>query len=116
MEKHTGSTYDEIAKKYADAQDNKPWTIYFERPGILNFLPDLADKDVLDAGCGPGFYSHFMADQGARVTAFDFNPVFVEQAQARTNGRVTVLQADIAEPLSFAADDSFDLILSLIHI
>lgn len=32
MEKHTGSTYDEIARKYADEQDNKPWTIYFERP------------------------------------------------------------------------------------
>ncbi len=114
MEKHTGSTYDEIAEKYADAQDNKPWTIYFERPAVLNFLPDLANKDVLDAGCGPGFYSHFMADRGARVTAFDFNSVFVEQTQARTNGRVTVLQADIAEPLNFAADGSYDLIVSVL--
>ena len=114
MEKHTGNSYDTIAQKYADAQDNKPWTIYFERPSILNFLPDVANKDVLDAGCGPGFYSRFMADEGANVTAFDLNPLFVQSTQQRTEQRVKVLQADLAEPLTFAADASFDLIVSIL--
>lgn len=52
MDKHTGSSYDEIAAKYAEAQDNKPWNLYFERPGTLQFLPNVVGKDVLDAGCG----------------------------------------------------------------
>ena len=114
MQKHTGYSYDEIAKKYADAQDNKPWSVYFERPGVLQFLPDVAGKDVMDAGCGPGFYSRFMADQGAAVTAFDFNDVFVQQTRHRAPSDVKVLQADLAEPLSFAADASFDLIVCIL--
>ena len=109
MTKHTGSSYDEIAEKYADLQDQKPWNLYFERPGMLRFLPDVAGKDVLDAGCGPGFYAAYMVDQGAHVTAFDFNPLFVERTQKRTNQRAKVLQADLAEPFTFAADGSFDL-------
>ena len=114
MNKHTGSSYDQIADKYADAQDTKPWDLYFERPGVLQFLPDVAGKDVLDAGCGPGFYAHFMADQGARVTAFDLNPVFVTRTQQRTGPNVKALQADLAEPLSFAADASFDLVVCIL--
>ncbi len=45
-----------------------------------------------------------MAEQGATVTAFDLNAEFVRRTQARTNKRVKVLQADLAEPLAFAAD------------
>lgn len=111
MNKHTGSSYDELAGKYADAQDEKPWNTCFERPGLLQFLPKVAGKDVLDAGCGPGFYSHYMADQGACVTAFDLQPVFVRRTQQRTGPRVKVLQADLAEPMSFATDASYDLVL-----
>jgi SAM-dependent methyltransferase len=114
MDKHTGSFYDQIADKYAEAQDTNPWNIYFERPGTLQFLPDVADKDVLDAGCGPGFYSLFLADQGARVMAFDLNPAFVQRTQQRTGGRVKVVQADLAEPLSFATDASFDLVICIL--
>ena len=114
MEKHTGTSYDEIAQRYADVQDNKPWNIYFERPSVLKFLPEVAGKDVLDAGCGPGFYSHFMADQGARVTAFDLNPLFVQRTKQRAGQRVKVRQADVAEPLHFAADASFDLIVCIL--
>lgn len=114
MTKHTGSSYDEIADKYADLQDRKPWNLYFERPGVLQFLPDVAGKDLLDAGCGPGFYSHYFVEQGARVTAFDLNPLFVERTRQRTANRATVHQADLAEPLSFCNDASFDLVVSIL--
>ena len=114
MNKHTGSSYDEIAQKYADVQDKKPWNIYFERPGVLQFLPELAGKDVLDAGCGPGFYTHFMVEKGANVTAFDFNPLFVALTQQRAGAQVKVLQADLAEPLSFAEDASFDVVVCVL--
>lgn len=74
MDKHTAATYDEIADAYADLQDKKPWNRYFERPETLAFLPDVRSKAVLDASCGPGFYAHYMMEQGARVTAFDYYP------------------------------------------
>ncbi|MCA9837163.1 MAG: class I SAM-dependent methyltransferase [Trueperaceae bacterium] len=114
MEKHSGASYDEIAAKYADRQDKKPWNLYFERPGILRSLPDVADKDVLDAGCGPGFYSQKMLELGARVTSFDLNPVFVQRTLERTGERARVLQADLAEPLDFLKDASFDLVVCIL--
>lgn len=114
MDKHTGASYDDKADQYADAQDVKPWTIYFERPGTLRFLPDVTGLDVLDAGCGPGYYARHFVDQGARVTAFDLNPNFVERTRQRTDHRATVHQADLAEPLSFCGDASFDLVVSIL--
>lgn len=114
MHKHTGASYDMLAGKYADVQDPKPWNIYFERPSVLGFLPALDGRIVLDAGCGPGFYAQHMAEQGATVTAFDLNAEFVNRTRMRTDGRVKVLQADLAEPLVFAADASFDLVVSIL--
>jgi SAM-dependent methyltransferase len=111
MTKHTGDSYLNIAKQYATSQDQKPFTLYFERPTFLAFLPALANKRVLDAGCGPGFYSAYCLQQGASVTAFDFNDEFVTYTKERTEGKAEVLQADLAEPLSFAEDSSFDLII-----
>ncbi len=114
MDKHTGSSYDDKADQYADAQDVKPWTIHFERPGTLRFLPNVVGLDVLDAGCGPGFYTAHFVDQGARVTAFDLNPVFVERTRRRSRQRASVHVADLAEPLSFCGDASFDLVASIL--
>ncbi len=114
MEKHTGASYNEIASDYARQQDLKPWNIYFERPGVLAFLPDLKGRQVLDAGCGPGFYSSYMAEQGAQVTALDFNEEFVRLTEERTHKRVKVLQADLAEPLTFASASSFDLVVCIL--
>lgn len=114
MDKHTGASYDDKADKYGDAQDTKPWTLYFERPGMLQFLTDAAGLDVLDAGCGPGFYTKHFVDQGARVIAFDRHPLFVERTRLRTGQRAIVYQADLAEPLTFCPDSSIDLVVSIL--
>lgn len=114
MSAHTGASYDAIAEPYADLQDRKPWNLYFERPGVLAFLPPVVGLDVLDAGCGPGFYTHYLVEQGAHVTAFDLNSLFVTRTRQRTAGRAAVHQADLAEPLTFCADQSFDLVLAIL--
>lgn len=111
---HTGASYDTIAEGYADLQDRKPWNLYFERPGVLASLPPVAGLDVLDAGCGPGFYTQYLVEQGARVTAFDFNPLFVARTRQRTAGRAAVHQADLTEPLHFCADASCDLVMAIL--
>ncbi len=114
MTEHTGGSYDDMAAQYAERQEAKPWTHYFERPGVLRNLPPVQGKSVLDAGCGPGFYAHWMAEQGARVTAFDLNAEFVRLTKARAGERVTVLQADLAQPLTFAQDASFDVVVCIL--
>lgn len=115
MSEHTGGSYDAIAAKYADAQDAKPWNVSFERPGMIAFLAeDLRGREVLDAGCGPGFYTQWMAERGARVTAFDLNAEFVKRTRERVGEETRVLQADLAEPLGFATDGSFDLVVCVL--
>src|ERR1041385_6870464 len=109
--KHTGNSYDGKAREYAEAVDTKPWNAFYERPAVLSLLPSLKNKTVLDAGCGSGWYAEHLINHGANVTAFDFNSDFVQLTQARVAKRAKVLQADLAEPLRFARDEEFDLVL-----
>ncbi len=44
MTKHTGNSYLDITKKYAASQEQQPFTLYFERPGFLAFLPTLSES------------------------------------------------------------------------
>ncbi|HEV2131364.1 MAG TPA: class I SAM-dependent methyltransferase [Longimicrobiaceae bacterium] len=103
--------YEEIADRYAASVDTKPQNAFYERPAMLSVLPPLAGARVLDVGCGSGWYAEYLVRQGAAVTAFDNAPRFVELTRARVGDRARVLQADLAQPLSFAPDDAFDLVL-----
>ena len=46
------------------------------RPGAL----------VLDAGCGPGTFSKFLLELGARVTCLDISPVQLEACRRAAPG------------------------------
>lgn len=111
-EKSTGSCYEAVAKTYAKRQDAQPYNVHYERPGLLSLLPDLHGLDVLDVGCGPGWYAEYLVNQGATVTAFDLIDDFVTLTRQRVGDRARVLQADLAEPLSFAGGNAYDLIVA----
>lgn len=72
-------------------------------------LGELRGQHVLDYGCGHGMAAVVLARRGARVTAFDLSPAYLDEARsrARANGvGVTFVQAD-GSRLPFA-DGSFD--------
>jgi SAM-dependent methyltransferase len=92
--------------------DTKPHNAYYEHPATLSLLPDVRSKKVLDAGCGPGVYSKWLADKGAEVVAFDVNEKMVQLARERLGTKVRVVQADLGKSLDFLADASFDIVLS----
>jgi SAM-dependent methyltransferase len=104
-------TYARIGERYADEVDARPYNALYERPAMLALLPDVAGRDVLDAGCGSGWYAERLLERGARVTAIDVTPHFVERTRARVGNRATVLEHDLARELPFA-DRSFDLVMS----
>ncbi len=80
----------------------RPWNCraLYERPTTLALLPNVGGKDVLDAGCGPGWYADWLDRQGARVVAVDSSRSMVELAGRRLGGRALIL------------DEAFDLVLS----
>jgi len=108
---HSGACYEAIAANYAAKVDTKPWNAYYERPAVISLLPALSNTKVLDVGCGSGWYAEYLVNHGAVVTSFDFNAQFVALTQARLGGRVRVLQADLSQPLHFADDKEFDLVV-----
>lgn len=104
--------YEQFADRYAQSAPTKPHNAYYERPSTLSLLPDVKGKRVLDAGCGPGIYAEWLLEHGAQVVAVDVTPAFVIITRQRVGDRATVLQADLAQPLSFAEDASFDVVVS----
>jgi SAM-dependent methyltransferase len=98
-----------MAAQYAAELDINPWNSLYERPGTVALLPPVAGKQVLDVGCGPGSLSAWLARSGAQVTGFDASAAMVELAEKQAIPSTSFVVADLAEPLAFLADDSFDV-------
>jgi len=103
--------YEKLADAYAALIDTKPHNAYLERPATLSLLPEVKDKRVLDAGCGPGVYSEWLEGHGANVVAVDASPRMVELAKKRL-GNLDVRLHDLRDPLDFLRDGSVDLVLA----
>jgi SAM-dependent methyltransferase len=97
---------------YGAHTDASPFNAHYERPATIALLGDVAGLRVLEAGCGPGALTRWLVDNGAAVTAVDVSPEMVRLANDRVGGRARILTADLAEPLTFAADASVDLVVA----
>jgi ubiquinone/menaquinone biosynthesis C-methylase UbiE len=70
---------------------------------------------VLDAGCGNGRNTIYLANRGCEVTSVDFAEVAISMtkhriATAGLQGKVSVLSHSLVEPVPFA-QDTFDFVL-----
>lgn len=59
-------------------------------------LEELRDREVLEAGCGGGQHTAFMAPVARSVTAVDLNTVELARERNRGAGNVAFVEADIA--------------------
>ena len=103
--------YDTIPD-YALMADAIPGNALYERPATLALLPPLENLDVLDAGCGNGFYSAHAADAGARVVAFDPSKEMIAYAKERVGDRCELHHCRTEELEQILSGRKFDLILS----
>lgn len=108
--------YECLAERYAQRIATKPHNAYYERPTTLALLPDVNGLRVCDAGCGPGWYAKWLLDHGAEVVGVDASPKMIALARQRTSDRADLRVADMGKPLDFAADKTFDLVLSALAI
>ena len=86
------------------------WSIPEERVGAL---PQVQGKDVLEAGCGTGYVSAWVARLGGRPVGLDPTPEQLSSAKVfqKDFGVAFPLVRAAAESLPFP-DDSFDVVLS----
>jgi SAM-dependent methyltransferase len=103
--------YEQFARRYAEIAKAKPHNAHFERPATLSLLPELAGRRVLDAGCGPGHYAAELLARGAELVAVDVTPEMVALTRAEVGDRARVVRADLEQPLDFAADEEFDVVV-----
>ncbi|MGB3485977.1 MAG: class I SAM-dependent methyltransferase [Mycobacterium sp.] len=102
--------YDVFADEFAEHARNNLYNALYDRPACLGLLGDVADRTVLDAGCGPGWYAEELVARGARVIGFDQSPRMVElSAQRAPAGEFRV--HDLAAPLDWLQAGSVDLVL-----
>lgn len=82
---------------------------------IAAYLPaDLRGWTVLDVGCNAGYYTIELARRGARVTAIDVNPRYLEQARwaVKAWGLSTAVRFQQMQVYDLARCDAmFDLVL-----
>ncbi|KRM72242.1 class I SAM-dependent methyltransferase [Lacticaseibacillus brantae] len=82
-------------------------------PVPMNWFGDLSGKTVLGLAAGGGQQGPLLTAMGAQVTIIDFSPqqLASEQLVAEREGyQITMIQADITQPLPFA-NNSFDMIV-----
>jgi len=103
-------TYNLLAKSYSEKIDFKPHNAFYDRPNTLSLLPDVAEKKVLDAGCGPGKYAEILLAKGADLTGVDISESMIEEAIKRNGNRGRFIVHDLIELLPFQ-DQSFDVVI-----
>jgi 2-polyprenyl-3-methyl-5-hydroxy-6-metoxy-1,4-benzoquinol methylase len=104
--------YDDAAiVKYLEHFETS-WNSLYERPAVIERLPELKDKNVLDAGCAAGYFTQYALNRGASVTAIDISQKMLDRlAQNSKTGNLKTYRADLSQPLAFLKDAEFDCII-----
>jgi SAM-dependent methyltransferase len=110
----------ESNREYTDAQANRAWRadeitwgMFTVREADVGVLGDVDGLDVVDLGCGTGYFSAWFAKRGARPVGIDVTPAQLDTArrlQAETGIEFPLLEAS-AESVPLP-DESFDLAFS----
>ena len=101
--------YDSIAEEYEEHAAGGAYNALYDRPAVLEVVGPVDGLRVLDAGCGPGFYSEALVAAGASVVALDQSPEMVRLARRRLGHATPVHLHDLAQPLDRLSDESFDV-------
>jgi SAM-dependent methyltransferase len=106
--------------EYTDAEadrawraDEMTWGMFGVRESEVGILGDVAGLDVVDLGCGTGYFSAWCARRGARPVGVDVTPAQLDTArrlQSETGIEFELIEASAEDvPLP---DASFDLAFS----
>ncbi|WP_285316260.1 malonyl-ACP O-methyltransferase BioC [Providencia rettgeri] len=86
-EKHKiAAAFGRAAKSYdsvASYQRSTGTQLLGQLTSVLNHSSSTAPLDILDAGCGTGYFSHKLKEKGHRVTALDLSAGMLEMAQTK---------------------------------
>lgn len=79
-------------------------------PAIRSLLPELDGKRILDAGCGDGLYTRWLAEAGGNVLGIDISGEMIDVARERHGDVASFEQADLTDEIP-AENEAFDLVV-----
>ena len=109
----SNAEYTDARAHDAWAQDAITWGMAHAPEAKLGMLPDVADKDVVELGCGTAYFGAWLARRGARVVGVDVTPAQLDTARRMEEEfklGLRFVEAN-AEDTKLPAE-SFDLVLS----
>ena len=116
------SDWDNASDAYADAQDRGVdyYRLNFFGPAMVEACGDVAGLDVLDLGCGAGYFSREMAKRGAkRVVGVDISPNQLAHArrhEALEQLGIEYLLGDAANVVEELPVASYDLVTACVSL
>jgi len=107
------TNYDSIADIYTTKVDNDlSYNNLYERPYMLSIFENFENKNVLDVGCGTGFYSFYALQQKANIIAVDASQKMLDFiAESDEAKKIKLFRADLKDGLPFIESDSQDIII-----
>lgn len=97
-------------REYRELTPTAPWHLMARRHIHAR---DIAEKRVLEVGCGLGQFSRWLHEQGAHVTASDFSPEACSITATVCGDAVDVVRLDAQDLVERLGRDSFDMVVCL---
>ena len=118
----TQREWDNASDAYADAQDRGVdyYRLNFFGPAMVEACGDVASLEVLDLGCGVGYFSRQMAQKGAsKVAGIDISPnqlAHARRLEEKERLGIEYIQGDAATVTENLPDASFDLVTACVSL
>ena len=86
----------------------------YNNPAFFEFIGDLSNLTVLDAGCGEGYNTRKLAKQGARMIGVDISAGMIELARLEEQRNPLGIRYEVTSisNLTIFADELFDAVVS----
>ncbi len=114
--------WDVASNAYADAQERglDYYRLNFFGPAMVDAGGDVTGLEVLDLGCGAGYFSRQMAKSGAkRVVGVDISPNQLDHArkfEAKERLGIEYVEGDAAAIVESYGEGSFDLVTACVSL
>lgn len=105
--------YDQTAANWSRHQPSS-LSDYTARPQVMALCEPLADKLVLDLGCGEGYCSRMLRQRGAQVVGLDISERMIELARQAERTQPLGIRYDKADAVTAdLGDASVDLVVAV---
>ncbi|MCF8002390.1 MAG: class I SAM-dependent methyltransferase [Halanaerobiales bacterium] len=105
LEVHIDPEFDAASRSYEFIEESIDWLV--ER--ILTG----EDQNILDLGCGPGFYSKGLAEKGYSVTGIDLSKRSIEYAKEQIESEELDVEYKVQNFLELDYDQKYDAVIMM---